>query len=699
MAKPTIVTRATKGSALTWTEGDSNFTNLQNATVTLKADTGGTDVVSDLNGTVTLVAGSHITLTGDNTAKTITISSSGGGGSGIDAVVDDLTPQLGGNLDVNGNSIVSVSNGDITLAPNGTGAVVISGLSYPTADGDGPGQALITDGEGNLGWGDLFSGSYTDLSDTPTSITSFGITDGTAGQVLTTDGDGNFSFEDASGGIADVVSDTTPQLGGNLDVNGNSIVSTSNGNITLAPDGTGDVNLNADTVRIGDSGAEAILTTNGSGGLRISTNDNSTTGYIAITSGANGNITLEPNGTGDVFVVADTLRIGDQNTTANITTFGTGNLTLSTNNGTNTGSITIAQGVNGQMTLACNGSGVIASLSPQIIIGSFGDNNSAVTGRHQATASASDQRHSVTAQKQRTDILIAAMTDEPAVYSFSVRDSAAVNRTFGRWIGRYAGPSTNPSFELRGSPDAFTTNIHYVTFGGGVGTFGSTSSNYTLTSNTGGNLILTANGNVTSGTITIASGANGNITIAPNGTGDVNIDSDQLRIGDSGSIATIKSNSGGLFIASDGANDLDLVTNGGGAGSGRITITGTANGNISITPDGTGKTVLTNAVAYEYVYTAGSTTGTITPNAALGTIQSITLTGSITFNAFGTPLAGQTITMIITQPSSGGPYTLTSTMKFAGASKTLSTAANAVDILSVTYDGTNYWASLSKGYA
>ncbi len=41
MAKPTIVTRAGKGSALTWTEGDSNLTNLQNATVTLKAGTGG----------------------------------------------------------------------------------------------------------------------------------------------------------------------------------------------------------------------------------------------------------------------------------------------------------------------------------------------------------------------------------------------------------------------------------------------------------------------------------------------------------------------------------------------------------------------------------------------------------------------------------------------------------------------------------
>ncbi len=39
-----------------------------------------------------------------------------------------------------------------------------------------------------------FSGSYTDLTNKPTSITSFGITDGTAGHVLTTDGSAGFTF-------------------------------------------------------------------------------------------------------------------------------------------------------------------------------------------------------------------------------------------------------------------------------------------------------------------------------------------------------------------------------------------------------------------------------------------------------------------------------------------------------------------------
>src|SRR6056300_756928 len=41
--------------------------------------------------------------------------------------------------------------------------------------------------------------------------------------------------------VADLVNDTTPQLGGQLDVNGNAIGDGTNGNITFTPDGTGKV--------------------------------------------------------------------------------------------------------------------------------------------------------------------------------------------------------------------------------------------------------------------------------------------------------------------------------------------------------------------------------------------------------------------------------------------------------------------------
>ena len=49
------------------------------------------------------------------------------GSSGISNVVEDTTPQLGGSLDVNGQDIVSVSNGNITITPNGTGLVRLDG--------------------------------------------------------------------------------------------------------------------------------------------------------------------------------------------------------------------------------------------------------------------------------------------------------------------------------------------------------------------------------------------------------------------------------------------------------------------------------------------------------------------------------------------------------------------------------------------
>tara|TARA_R110000782_G_scaffold115686_3_gene205773 strand:+ start:3537 stop:6065 length:2529 start_codon:yes stop_codon:yes gene_type:complete len=45
----------------------------------------------------------------------------------ISNVSDDTTPQLGGNLDMNGADIVTTSNATIDLAPNGTGTVVVRG--------------------------------------------------------------------------------------------------------------------------------------------------------------------------------------------------------------------------------------------------------------------------------------------------------------------------------------------------------------------------------------------------------------------------------------------------------------------------------------------------------------------------------------------------------------------------------------------
>ena len=96
-----------------------------------------------------------------------------------------------------------------------------------------------------------------------------------------------------TGLLSSVVSDTSPQLGGNLDVNSNSIVSTSNGNIPLAPNGTGEV-------LIGSGSAAGDLTSSGAYDLIIDTNTGTNAGNITLSNGANGDISFTNNGTGNV---------------------------------------------------------------------------------------------------------------------------------------------------------------------------------------------------------------------------------------------------------------------------------------------------------------------------------------------------------------------------------------------------------------
>jgi len=141
--------------------------------------------------------------------------------SGLGNVVEDTSPQLGNDLDVQTYDIVSTANRPITITPSGTGSVVIDGLSHPQADG-------------------------------------------TTGQFLKTDGAGQLSFATVA---TDVLGDTSPQLGGSLDVNGQSIVSVTNGNITITPDGTGSIILDGLTHPQADGTNGQVLKTNGSGTL------------------------------------------------------------------------------------------------------------------------------------------------------------------------------------------------------------------------------------------------------------------------------------------------------------------------------------------------------------------------------------------------------------------------------------------------
>jgi len=106
----------------------------------------------------------------------------------------------------------------------------------------------------------------------------------------------------AVGAIASVAGDTSPQLGGNLDVVTYDILSTSDRDIDIIPNGTGDVNLGADTVQVGDNDANATITTQGTGDLILNTNNGTNAGNITLADGAAGTISITPSTTGVVAI-------------------------------------------------------------------------------------------------------------------------------------------------------------------------------------------------------------------------------------------------------------------------------------------------------------------------------------------------------------------------------------------------------------
>jgi hypothetical protein len=97
----------------------------------------------------------------------------------------------------------------------------------------------------------------------------------------------------------------------------------------------------------------------------------------------------------------------------------------------------------------------------------------------------------------------------------------------------------------------------------------------------------------------------------------------------------------------------------------------------------------------ETVYTL-SYAATITPDVANGNVQKMSCTGDFTFSAFANPSAGQSLTLIIDH--NGAARTMTSTMLFAGGDGDLSDS-DTVDIMTVFYDGTNYYASIAKNFS
>lgn len=739
----TIYTRAGKGSALTWTEGDANITNLNN------------DKIED--------------------------------------IVEDTTPQLGGNLDVNGNAIVSASNGDIAITPNGTGAVIIDGNEFPQTQG-ASGEVLTADGSGLVEWklpGAIVSQVYNADSVTLTkgmpvyvfgsngSIISVkravntgdatsaqtlglvesditagstgnvvcqgvlkgynttGLTEGSAiylgstagtftqtkpyapnhlvylGFVETAGSNGRIYVRTQNGyeldeihdvninhnvSIAnkdylvynssnslwenrqlDIVNDTTPQLGGDLDVNGNKIVSASNGNIAIEPNGTGIVTANKNIETTADVKAKELHSTNSSGdeGGQINLAQaatNSTLGGDTVTVDIWQNRFRIFEQGGDARGVYIDLSAAAAGVGTNLLSGGGGATSL---DGLSDVTITGTPSV-GQI-LRYTGNNVFENVAAGYLAAVGGDSSPQLGGNLNVNGNS----------------IVSASNGNIAI---TPNGTGSIVLDGQNWP--QADGTSNQVLKTDGAGNLSWTTIS----SGGI-------SNVVedTTPQLGGDL------DVQDFKLT-STGATGDITIkAKTVSNNINLDANNLYIGN----ATTGTS---MFVTTANNKDLTIETYGGAS----LILRRSANGNVELSPTGTGKVLLgslsfpssdgsanailktdgsgnlslTNTIkAYNEgsIYDLGTTGGTVAPNVANGNVQKITLNSALTLNAFTSPVAGQSLTLII---YGGTSYTsITSTMKFAGGVKTLTATAGCIDIVSIYYDGTTYFASLGKGFA
>ena len=164
--------------------------------------------------------------------------------------------------DSGGTPTLQLHDSNESVSSDGSKIIITSGgtaFSLPTADGSAN-QVLATDGSGTLSFFDalassavsVFGGTLIDDADASTARTTLGL--GTAATTASTAYATAAQGTLADSALQDVVDDTTPQLGGDLDTNGNSVdfgasgwsIALSGTNLVFSYNGTAKVKFASD---------------------------------------------------------------------------------------------------------------------------------------------------------------------------------------------------------------------------------------------------------------------------------------------------------------------------------------------------------------------------------------------------------------------------------------------------------------------
>jgi len=512
---------------------------------------------------------------------------------------------------------------------------------------------------------------------------------------------------------------------------------------------TGTSNLGAvGNVIITGGVANYVLSTNGSGNLSWvaqtvggSSNISNGTSNVDIAT-ANGNVTVSVAGNANVAVFTGTTAI-------------VGNLTVNSSNITlGSGAGATAQGFDA--VAIGDGAGASSQGAFSIAIGKLSNSgpSSVAVGTYSnaALGSVSIGREAGNTGQGQNSVAIGyfagnlnqatnsiilnatgAALNQTTANTFTVKPVRNANTSNVLYYNNTTGEITY-DISAGGSSSSIsngTSNVNIATANGNVTVGVGGTSNVLIVTTTGANITGTANisgnanvgnlgtgglivatGNITGGNL-VTSGAlsvTGNANVGNLGTGGLIVATGNITGGNlvTSGVLSVTGNAnvgnlgtGGLIVATGNITGGNLVT------SGVLSVTGNANvgnigSNIAIITTGnitTGN--VANLFLTKYQETVGSSANTstsISPNIAASTIFNYTANANFTFNGLTSAVAGSSATVIITQDATGNRL-MTSTMLFVGGSKTLSTAASAKDIVSVFYDGTTYFASLTKAYS